>query len=653
MFDLIIANINRCEIRDHRTENPDSIMHSTTQRLGRFSGRAKQIAGLCLGAAALALAHPARAQTFVAEWAEADIGRIGPTGMAIDSVGGSTYLYVCDQPLGRIIKIDLASGNRVAAWGATGNGPLQFNSPYGIAVDPTTHDLYIAERGNNRVQRITNSGTFVMGWGVTGTAPGQFESPIGIAADASGNVYVVDHDNNRVEKFHVQQSGGSWDVQLVTTWGGTGSGNGQFDAPYGLTLDANGNVWVADGRNHRLQKFDPNGKFLSSFGTYGTGNGQFVTPTWVNFDSSGAFYVAETNTDPQDTSAPDLQDQRIQKFNADGTFALKWGSYGEAGGQFRLPFDVVVDNAGYAYVSDYYNTRLQKFSLSGAPTGGGGGTSDSLFVNVSSRLRTNASRPLIAGFVVSGTGSKQMLIRAVGPTLGQFGVSGTLADPKLEIYSGTKLLAANDNWGGDASVSATASRLGAFSLPASSTDAALLVTLPPGTYTAQADANGGDGIALVEVYDADTATTPTAKLINLSTRGVVDTGDGVLVAGFVIKGSTPKRVLVRGIGPGLAAFGVSDFISDPAVQVVTSGNVLVAQNDNWGTPQAVAGEPTPATSAEISAACTATGAFAMTAGSKDAALVVTLQPGAYSATVSGVNNTTGTALVEVYELPNQ
>jgi sugar lactone lactonase YvrE len=596
------------------------------------------------------------AQSFVAEWSEADIGRIGPTSMAIDTVGTSTYLYVTDDPGGRIIKIDLATGNRVAAWGQTGVGPLEFNKPYGIAVDPVSHDLYIAERGNHRIQRITNTGTFVMGWGSLGSAPGQFDSPIGIAVDSVGNVYVSDHMNNRVEKFHVYQANGGWVEDVVGVWGGLGAAPGQLNNPYGLTLDAAGNVWVADGRNHRIEKYDANGKFLATIGSYGTGDGQFVTPTWVNFDASGNYYVAETNSDPTNLAASDLQDQRIQKFSPTGTLLMKWGTYGEAGGQFKLPFDVVVDNVGNAYVADYYNTRVQKFSLTSPPppppppppTG-----NTAQFGNLSARLATNSTpgRELIAGFVISGSTSKQVLIRGIGPALTQFGVAGALPNPKLQIFSGGKLMAENEDWGGNAQVSAAATRLGAFSLPAGSLDAAMLMTLPPGNYSAQVGANGGDGVGMVEVYDADGSTT--ARLVNLSTRGFVDTGDGVLVAGFVINGSSAKKVLVRGVGPTLAAFGVTGTVADPVLKVYGSGSVLIAQNDNWGTPFAVAGGVAPASAADVSAAATATGAFALPAGSLDSAVVITLQPGAYSAIVSGANGGTGAGLVEVYELPAQ
>ncbi len=600
----------------------------------------------------LALTPLVPAQTFVAEWAEPDIGRIGPTGLALDSVGGTTYLYVADQNHGRIVKFNLNTGTRVAVWGGTGNGNGEFNSPYGLAVDPVSHDLYIAERGNHRISRITSSGTFVMSWGRMGTGAGEFNAPIGIAADAAGHVYVSDHANNRIQKFRVTGT----DAQHVVTWGGLGAGPGQLNGPYGITLDPAGNLWVADGFNHRLQKFDAQGAFLATVGSRGTGDGQFITPTWVNFDASGAYYVAETNSDPQNAAAPDLNHQRIQKFNASGGFVMKWGTWGENGGQFRLPFNVVVDSSNHAYVSDYYNSRVQKFSLNSTPgpivtpvTGATGAR----FVNLSSRLRTvdgNASRAFIAGFVVSGTAPKRMLVRAVGPALGQFGVGGTLGNPMLRIYSGAQLVGENDDWVDTAGMRSTCELAGAFALPSGSRDAALVVTLAPGAYTAHVVANGGEGVALVEVYDTETAQ-GTTQLINLSTRGFVDTGDSVLVAGFVVTGDSPKRVLVRGIGPALAGFGVTGALND-SVLTIYRGDAAVAQNNDWGTPQAVAGGAAPASAAEIAAAASATGAFALPANSRDAAVVVTLAPGAYSAVVSGAANTTGAGLVEVYEVPN-
>jgi hypothetical protein len=333
--------------------------------------KTRRLASAFLLATAALLSTPLASfgQAFVAEITDNDIGRVGPTGMAIDTVGGVTYLYASDQNHGRVVKYNLATGARVAVLGTNGNGPGQFNAPYGIAIDPATHDLYVAERANFRVQRITNQGQFVMAWGSYGTADGQFNQPVGIAADASGNVYVVDHGNHRVQKFRVTNSGGTWSAQHLTTWGGFGAANGQFNQPYGITLDASGVLWVADGFNHRLQKFDTNGNFLGFIGSQGTGNGQFITPTWVTFDAAGNYYVSETNSDPTNANAADIAEQRVQKFSPTGAFITKWGTYGELGGQFKLPFQCVVDSAtNYAYVSDYYNTRIEKFNLSAPPS---------------------------------------------------------------------------------------------------------------------------------------------------------------------------------------------------------------------------------------------------------------------------------------------
>lgn len=278
-------------------------------------------------------------------------------------------------------------------------------------------------------------------------------------------------------------------------------------------------------------------------------------------------------------------------------------------------------------------------------------------VNLSSRLRVtggDASRSVVAGFVVTGTTQKQILIRAIGPGLAGFGVRDALAQPRLQVRDNTgRLFAEAEDWTPGRDINDAFDRTGAFRLNPGSRDAVLLLSLAPGAYTAQVTANG-NGVALVEVYDA-TSGTPldTDQIVNISTRGFVDTGDGQLIAGFVVTGDAPKRVLIRGIGPGLAAFGVTGALADPQLKLFSSPNSAnpIAQNDNWGTPLPVTGGATPATSAEIVSANTAAGAFPMVGGSKDSALLVTLPPGNYSAVMSGTANTTGAGLVEVYEVP--
>ena len=182
------------------------------------------------------------AQSFVAEWNAAADGGVGPVGLALATEDGTAFLYVADQPRGRILKLNATTGAVVATLGRQGNANGELNSPYGIAFDPASGDLYVAERGNNRISRMTKTGAFVLAWGSPGTANGQFREPVGVAVDASGDVYVSDHGNNRVQKFHVAQSGGVWSATHLLTWGSSGPGNGQSDRPYGITADAAGNI---------------------------------------------------------------------------------------------------------------------------------------------------------------------------------------------------------------------------------------------------------------------------------------------------------------------------------------------------------------------------------------------------------------------------
>ncbi len=272
------------------------------------------------------------------------------------------------------------------------------------------------------------------------------------------------------------------------------------------------------------------------------------------------------------------------------------------------------------------------------------GTSPRL-LNLSTRGLVGAGeKMLIAGFVIEGTEDKPVLIRAVGQPLTDFDVAGTLQDPVLDLFVGSSLTTSNDTWGTAANAAAmasTAARVGAFALPANGTDAVILTTLQPGAYTAQVrGAAEGTGVGLVEIYDASEGTSA-ARLVNVATRGEVGTGGNILIAGFVIDGDHPKRVLVRAAGPALADFDISAPLANPQLQIFAGASVL-AENDDWGS----AGD-----AAEVASVAAAVGAFGFASGSADAAILVTLPPGVYTAQVSGAAGTTGIALVEVYEVP--
>ncbi len=270
----------------------------------------------------------------------------------------------------------------------------------------------------------------------------------------------------------------------------------------------------------------------------------------------------------------------------------------------------------------------------------------SLSVRSVSRSR---SAPLIVGLNVVG-GSKTLLIRGIGPALAQFGVPGTLPDPLLEVHATVNgqdtIAASNDNWGtGDVAVLRAAfAATGAFALPDVATrDAALLCPVEGLRSIFVYDTANHSGVTLAEVYD--TGGGNSGRLASISARNFAGAGDNVLIAGFSISGNVPKRLLIRGVGPGLVGFGVSGALTDPKLELYEmrpdGSSVLFAANDNWGDGDVAA----------LRAAFTATQAFALPdAASKDAALLVTLPAGAFTALVSGVDNTTGEALVEVYDL---
>lgn len=263
-------------------------------------------------------------------------------------------------------------------------------------------------------------------------------------------------------------------------------------------------------------------------------------------------------------------------------------------------------------------------------------------------IRTHAGildETLIVGFGVGGTGTsgnKPLLVRGVGPTLSQFGLSNVLADPVLTLFQSATTVATNDNWNGDTQVIARSRQVGAFTLASNqSLDSALALSSSPGAYTVQIKGNeDGTGTALAEIYDAtanESFNDTTPRLVNASARAQVDPSN-LLIAGFVVGGTQPVTVLIRAIGATLGAFGVEGALENPQLQLY-SGTALVRENDDWG------GDP------QLTAAAASVGAFVLgDPASKDSVILVTLAPGSYTAQVRGAGESSGVALVEVYEL---
>jgi hypothetical protein len=280
-------------------------------------------------------------------------------------------------------------------------------------------------------------------------------------------------------------------------------------------------------------------------------------------------------------------------------------------------------------------------------------TPETQLANLSTRgIGGSGPRSMIVGFVVTGTRPKSVLLRAAGPTLATFGVTGTLADPQLVLKNSTGATIATSSTLWDQSPNApeirtATTRVGAFALPAASRDAVILTSLAPGNYTATTTSpTSATGTILIEVYDADPTREPSSRIANLSTRGYVSTGSDTLIAGFVVSGPGPRTYLVRIAGDTLRSLGVTAALDDPFLKLFT-GSTLLREKDDWDSP--VSFQPA------LRTAFTSVGAFVFS-DRQEPAMLVTLRPGSYTAQATGLTNDgstdpTGHALIEIYELP--
>ena len=232
----------------------------------------------------------------------------------------------------------------VQEWGGTGAGPGQFDNPSGIAVDGTG-DVYVVDSLNNRVQKFSEAGAFLQQWTGSGIEGGDFLSPIGIAAHG-GSVYVLDGGNNRVQQFTTAGA-------FLHEWGTTGQSPDALNKPEGIAVDSTGAVYVADTGNRRIVKFTGGGSYLTHWGTEGGSPGEFQAPRGIATDAADNVFVSDPGND------------RVQKFTDGGVFLHEWGTTGSGNGQFRSPSGIAIDPAGTVYVADAGNDRVQAFDTGG------------------------------------------------------------------------------------------------------------------------------------------------------------------------------------------------------------------------------------------------------------------------------------------------
>lgn len=294
----------------------------------------------------------------------------------------------------------------------------------------------------------------------------------------------------------------------------------------------------------------------------------------------------------------------------------------------------LVAGTTYIIAVSAYNTAGAESALSDPvaylattrPFGGQKITLDNTSSRVSVQPGDNA---MIGGFIVRGSAPKTLVLRAIGPSLANAGVAGALDDPVLEVRdSAGTLIASNDNWN-----QADAEALVALGLaPSNGREAALVLTLPAGAYSGIVRGKGSSrGVALFELYNLDRTQ---GSVANTSTRGRVETGDQVMIDGFIVKGTTPTKVIVRALGPSLAVEGIQDPLLDPAIELYDSDGSLIASNADWRSDQAAAIIDSTIAPRD----------------DREAAIVRTLSPGTYSAIVRGQGETSGVGLFEVYAL---
>lgn len=559
-----------------------------------------------------------------------------PSGIAIDSAGN---VYVADTFNNTIRKItpggvvSTFAGTPGVTGGMDGTGAAaQFNAPIGVAVD-SSDNVYVADSGNNTIRKITPGTVVTTLAGLAGSAGStdgtgsgaRFNGPRAVAVDSAFNVYVADTFNHTIRK--ITPGGVVTTVAGLALNPGSTDGTGsaaRFRDPKGIAVDTAGNIYVGDTFNDTIRKITP-GRVVTTLagvaGSVGSSDGspaaaRFSAPTALTVDASGNLFVDDTNN------------ETIRRVRPNGFVTTVGGSPGLAGStdgsgaaaRFNAPQGITVSPNGTLFIGDTGNDTVR---LGMPPT--------AQLTNISTRASVQTGqRVTIGGFIINGTASKEVLVRGLGPTLMQFGISGVLADPTLALHDANSLIGTNNNWKDAQQVAIQATGLA----PPNDLESAILLTLPPGNYTAiLAGNNNTSGIGLVEVYDI--MPNVSSELANVSTRSFVGTGQAVMIGGLITGGGNGStEILVRGLGPTLTQFGVQGVLGNPTIALLDgNGNVLRA-NDNWKDTQ--------------QAAIQATGLAPP--NDLEAAIVATVPAGNYTAILQGKNNGTGIGLVEIYNI---
>lgn len=479
------------------------------------------------------------------------------------------------------------------------------NGPNGIAID-ASGNVYVSTN-QNTIEKFSPDGIDLGVFASTG-----LNLALGLAFDRSGNLYAANFGTNTVEEFAPNGTDLGVFARVIR--------------PTGLAFDVAGNLCVAN-YSTSIMRFASNGAQLVSFTSLNLNN-----PEGIGFDSLGNLYVANSGSNTIEIFSPSGVDVGQIVNSVTSTTTLSG------------PVGLAFDSSDNLYVVNSLNATISKFTPDGAPgtTFAATGFTPAFIaiqrsptlVNISTRVNVmTGDNVLDGGFIVVGSGTKQILIRGLGPSLGSAGVTGVLADPIIELHGGSEnaIIASNDNWKTNQQAEIEATGIP----PTNDLESALIATLSEGAYTViERGKSNTTGVGLIEIYDLGAGFGP--ELANISTRGFVGTGSDVMIAGIIGLSSTggSGMVLVRALGPSLGAAGVSDPLVDPVLELHDSNGTVIGSNDSWKSDQQSEIEATgipPTNDAE-------------------AAILLTITPGSYTAIESGKNNGTGVGLIEVYNL---
>lgn len=631
----------------------------------------------------------------------------GPGGVAIDSSGN---IYIADSlnytirkitPSGTVSTLAGSAGLRGKTDGV--GSAARFEDPENLAVD-ASGNVWVADGQGCTVRQITPNGTVttIAGKALTsGSTDGigtnaRFGTLLGIAVDPTGNVFVSDSSNSTIRKITFNGSTANV-TTLAGSAGYTGTTDGtgtaaRFNMPSGLAVDTQDTLYVCDSNNDTIRKITAQGVVTTIAGSPGVSDssdgigsaGHLNGPGDIALDQSGNLYVADffNNTVRKivPTTAPAILSTTLnQSLVLGSTTTLSVNASGTAPLTYQWYLNgVIIPNATSSsyLISSFQVANAGTYTVNvTSPTGVTTTTAAVLSVqnprllNLSARATVNGTTSaLTAGFVISGTGTKNLLLRGIGPALSNYGITTALSKPQLTFYnSSTQIIATNSGWNnsltyGSQSFQTLASQasasamsfVGAFALAQGSADSAVLASLPltqGNAYTVQVSGmNSTSGVALDEIYDMD-STNASSRLINISAGAVTSSGANTLTAGFVVGGTGTEKVLIRADGPALIPYGVTGTLSQPVLTIYDAAGNIIASSTGWSNTPVIGNSPVLSSVTQATSSIMASvGAFSLGANSGDSALVVSVPPGNYTAQVTGFNGTTGYALIEIYEV---